>query len=104
MVPNPTYPNTPPEIIDPSTLVTPSGPNQAALGDPEAPKVIQEPKKRPSSAEVFFKYAGAGSAILSTIGLGVGGLVGGVVGGTVGLLIGVSAALVTSLYYAPNVA
>ncbi|KAG9066906.1 hypothetical protein KI688_012818 [Linnemannia hyalina] len=104
VVPNPTYPNTPPEIIDLSTAVTPSGPNQAAPGDPAAPKVIQEPKKGPSSAEVFFKYAGAGSAILSTIGLGVGGLVGGIVGGTVGLVIGISAALVNSLYYAPNVA
>ncbi|KAH7052869.1 hypothetical protein BKA57DRAFT_526864 [Linnemannia elongata] len=104
VIPNPTYPNTPLEIIDPSTLATPSGPNQAAPGDPAAPKVIQEPKKRPSSGEVFLKYAGAGSAILSTIGLGVGGLVGGIVGGTVGLLIGVSAALVNSLYYAPNVA
>ncbi|KAF9551831.1 hypothetical protein EC957_004154 [Mortierella hygrophila] len=104
VIPNPTYPNTPPETIDLSTAVTPSGPNQAAPGDPAAPKVIQEPKKGPSSAEVFFKYAGAGSAILSTIGLGVGGLVGGIVGGTVGLVIGISAALVNSLYYAPNVA
>ncbi|KAF8936965.1 hypothetical protein BGZ47_009235 [Haplosporangium gracile] len=102
VIPTPTYPNTSLEIIDPSTLVNPSGPNQAAPGDPAAPKVIPEPKKQPTSAEVFFKYAGAGSAILSTIGFGVGGLVGGVVGGTVGLLIGLLAALVTSLYYAPN--
>lgn len=104
-IPSPTYPNVPLEITDPSIPVpNTTGPNQAAPGDPATPKVIQEPKKKPSSGEVFLKYAGAGSAILSTIGLGLGGLVGGAVGGAVGLVIGVAAALVNSLYYAPNVA
>lgn len=66
--------------------------------------MIHEPKKKPSAGEVFLKYAGAGSAILSTLGLGLGGVVGGVIGGAAGLLIGVTAALINSLYYAPNVA
>ncbi|KAG0304909.1 hypothetical protein BGZ97_001304 [Linnemannia gamsii] len=104
VIPSPTYPNVPLEIIDPSTPVEPTGPNQAAPGDPAPPKVIHEPKKKPSAGEVFLKYAGAGSAILSTLGLGLGGVVGGVIGGAAGLLIGVTAALINSLYYAPNVA
>ncbi|KAF9912729.1 hypothetical protein EC991_009465 [Linnemannia zychae] len=104
VVPSPTYPNIPPEIVEPAAVPSPSGPNQPDASDPKAPQVITEPKKRPSTSEVFFKYAGAGSAILSTIGMGVGGLVGGIIGGTAGLVIGITAALVNSLYYAPNVA
>ncbi|KAK3839946.1 MAG: hypothetical protein J3R72DRAFT_492277 [Linnemannia gamsii] len=103
VIPSPTYPNLPLEIVDPSQVVNPTGPNQAAKGDPAAPKIIMQTKQRTTS-DVFLTYAGAGSAILSTIGLGLGGLVGGVVGGAVGLVIGLSAALVNSLYYAPNVA
>ncbi|KAG0378380.1 hypothetical protein BGX24_003993 [Mortierella sp. AD032] len=103
VIPSPTYPNLPLEIVDPSQAVNPTGPNQAAKGDPATPKVIMQTKQRTTS-DVFLTYAGAGSAILSTIGLGLGGLVGGVVGGAVGLVIGLSAALVNSLYYAPNVA
>ncbi|KAF9151088.1 hypothetical protein BG015_007098 [Linnemannia schmuckeri] len=51
--PRPHIPNTSLEIIDPSTLVNPSGPNQAARGDLASPKVIQESKKQLTSAEVF---------------------------------------------------
>ncbi|KAG0219603.1 hypothetical protein BGX33_002150 [Mortierella sp. NVP41] len=95
-----------PSIIDTNNgdVPNPSGPNQSKPGDPAAVQIIHEPKKRPSAGEVFFKYAGAGSAILSTIGPGLGGVVGGVVGGAAGLVIGLTAALVISLYYAPNVA
>ncbi|KAF9105634.1 hypothetical protein BGX29_011839 [Mortierella sp. GBA35] len=95
-----------PSIIDTNNgdVPNPSGPNQSKPGDPAAVQIIHEPKKRPSAGEVFLKYAGAGSAILSTIGPGLGGVVGGVVGGAAGLVIGLTAALVISLYYAPNVA
>ncbi|KAF9934302.1 hypothetical protein FBU30_002441 [Linnemannia zychae] len=81
------------EPIDTSDLPMPSGPNQPAQGDPELSNIIQE-TNRQSASDVFFKYAGASSAILSTIGWGVGGLVGGVLGGTAGLLIGLTAALI----------
>ncbi|KAG0278458.1 hypothetical protein BGZ95_003957 [Linnemannia exigua] len=103
VIPSPTYPNLPLEIIDNSQIVNTTGPNQPAKGDPTASKIIIETKKR-TAGDVFLTYAGAGSAILSTVGLGLGGLVGGVVGGAVGLVIGLTAALVNSLYYAPNVA
>ncbi|KAF9128433.1 hypothetical protein BGW39_005057 [Mortierella sp. 14UC] len=76
VIPSPTYPNIPLEIVNLATLPNPAGPNQPAAGDPKGFQIILEPKKGPSTGEVFLKYAGAGSAILSTIGLGLGGLVG----------------------------
>jgi hypothetical protein len=46
---------------------------------------------------IFLKCVAAGAEILSTIGVGVGGLVGGAVGGTVGLVLGLVAAGVNTM-------
>ncbi|KAG0344121.1 hypothetical protein BG004_004722 [Podila humilis] len=103
-VPQPHSPNIPKDTTEekPSDLPSPSGPNQGKDGDPVpyvAPGPEGEKYKKPAAGETFAKYAGAGAAIFSTIGLGVGGLVGGVVGGTVGLVVGLIAATANSAFY-----
>ncbi|KAF9986208.1 hypothetical protein BGZ75_002088 [Mortierella antarctica] len=62
--------------------------------------VAEEVKKKQTPGEIFLKYAGAGAGILSTIGVGVGGLVGGVIGGTVGLVLGLVLAAANAAFYA----
>ncbi|KAF9952362.1 hypothetical protein BGZ72_006337 [Mortierella alpina] len=62
--------------------------------------VEEEVKKKPTPGEIFAKYAAAGAGILSTIGVGVGGLLGGVVGGAVGLVLGLVLAAVNASFYA----
>lgn len=87
------YPNIPKDttVPDPSTIPKVSGPNLHSPEDPvpyvppEVGKAIP-PKK--SAEETFLKYVGAGAAIFSTVGLGLGGVVGGFLGGTVGFVIG----------------
>ncbi|KAF9429808.1 hypothetical protein BGZ94_009424 [Podila epigama] len=99
--PEPSFPNVPkPPPADPAVLPDPTYPNIRKDGDP-LPVVKPGPDGEPkeTASDVFFRYAGAGAAILSTVGVGVGGLVGGVVGGAVGLTTGLIAATANSLYY-----
>ncbi|KAF9110819.1 hypothetical protein BGX27_005851 [Mortierella sp. AM989] len=78
---DPTYPNVPDTPADSSDLPKP-------LNPPFVPQ-INEPTPQPNNRlDIFYKYAAAGGALLSLVGLGVGGIVGGVIGGTVGLVAG----------------
>ncbi|KFH69046.1 hypothetical protein MVEG_05848 [Podila verticillata NRRL 6337] len=102
-IPKPHYPNTPNDTPppDPSTLPKPSAPNTRSPSDPvknppPPPEKAIPPK--PTAAQTFLKYAGAGAAILSTVGLGLGGLVGGMVGGTLGFVIGLIGATANAAY------
>lgn len=102
-IPETHYPNTPKDTTppDPSTLPKPSGPNIHSPSDPVKylpPPPGKATPPKPTAAQTFLKYAGAGAAILSTVGLGLGGLVGGMVGGTVGFLIGLIGATVNAAY------
>lgn len=92
-----TFPNTPaPPIVDPADLPTPLNPPVEGVVFPASPEPTPQPT--PSKSAIFLKYAGAGAAILSTIGVGVGGLAGGAVGGTIGLVLGLVVAGVNSLF------
>ncbi|KAG0285803.1 hypothetical protein BGZ98_005317 [Dissophora globulifera] len=94
--PEPTFPNTPaPPPADPATLPAPLNPPVEGVVLPSVTGPTPQPKR--TNAATFLKYAGAGGAILSTIGTGVGGLVGGVVGGTIGLVLGLVIAGVNSV-------
>ncbi|KAF9438754.1 hypothetical protein BGZ76_005060 [Entomortierella beljakovae] len=93
--------------VDPTVLSTPevATPVIPVNVEPKTTDVLKEvpkPSNLPdnSSAEEgivypaksrldpFYKYAAAGGALLSLIGLGVGGIVGGLIGGTIGLVAG----------------
>ncbi|KAG0023630.1 hypothetical protein BGZ82_010684 [Podila clonocystis] len=99
----PHYPNIPKNttVPDPATIPKVSGPNQKSPNDtvpyvpPEVGKAIQP---WPTAKETFLKYVGAGAAIFSTVGLGLGGVVGGVVGGTVGFVIGLFGAALNGAF------
>lgn len=103
VVPVTHYPNTPKDTIvpDPSTLPHPSGPNLKSPLDPVKyipPPAGEATSPKPTSSQTFLKYAGAGAAILSTVGLGLGGVVGGAVGATVGFVFGLVGAAVNAMY------
>ncbi|KAF9309230.1 hypothetical protein BG003_010015, partial [Podila horticola] len=102
--PKPHYPNIPKDntVPDPATVPNVSGPNQKSPQDPVPyvpPEVGKATPPWPSAKTTFLKYAGAGAAIFSTIGLGLGGLVGGVVGGTVGFLVGLFASAANGAFH-----
>lgn len=102
-VPVPHYPNTPKDTLvpDPSTLPHPSGPNLKSPLDPVKyipPPAGKATSPKPTSSQTFLKYAGAGAAILSTVGLGLGGVVGGAVGGAIGFVFGLVGAAVNAMY------
>ena len=82
-------------IEPPTSTTSPAAPE----GDPEA-EASEKEKKNKSISNIFFKYAGLGSAALSLVGAGVGGIVGGLVGAVVGLAIGLAAAVANSAFYA----
>ncbi|KAF9292196.1 hypothetical protein BGZ68_009787 [Mortierella alpina] len=86
----PVFPETPQDLPQEST---PSYPNLPIT-------VVEEVKKKQPPAEIFAKYAAAGAGILSTIGVGVGGVIGGVIGGTAGLVIGLLLAAANASFYA----
>ncbi|KAF9966140.1 hypothetical protein BGZ70_003203 [Mortierella alpina] len=86
----PVFPETP---QDAPQVSTPTYPNLPIA-------VVEEPKRKQTPGEIFAKYAAAGAGILSTIGVGVGGLVGGVIGGAAGLAIGLLLAAVNASFYA----
>ncbi|KAF9359369.1 hypothetical protein BGX26_012487 [Mortierella sp. AD094] len=87
----PTYPNVPDVPADSPDLPKP-------LNPPFIPQTNEPtPQPKTSRFDVFYKYAAAGGALLSLIGLGVGGIVGGVIGGTVGLVLGLALASINTL-------
>ncbi|KAG0084055.1 hypothetical protein BGZ93_001411 [Podila epicladia] len=92
-IPKTHYPNIPKDttVPDPSTIPEVSAPNLKSPQDPVpyVPPVVGKaipPKK--TVKETFLKYVGAGAALFSTVGLGLGGVVGGFLGGTVGFVVG----------------
>ncbi|KAK3806742.1 MAG: hypothetical protein J3Q66DRAFT_421541 [Benniella sp.] len=94
--PGTTAPNNPiPPVVDPAELPQPLNPPVDRVVSPSAPEPTPQPG--PSVGSIFLKYVAAGAGILSTIGVGVGGLVGGAVGGTVGLVLGLVAAGVNTM-------
>jgi hypothetical protein len=90
-----TFPNVPNTPVNPAEIPVPLNPPVEGVVFPSAPEPTPQPG--PSKGAIFMKYAGAGAAVLSTIGVGVGGLVGGAVGGTVGLVLGLIAAGVNTM-------
>ncbi|KAG0017168.1 hypothetical protein BGZ81_010867 [Podila clonocystis] len=101
--PKPHYPNIPKDtsVPDPTTIPKVSGPNQKSPNDPVPyvpPEVGKAIQPWPSASTTFMKYVGAGAAILSTVGLGLGGVVGGVVGGTLGFVIGLFGAAINGSF------
>ncbi|KAF9580336.1 hypothetical protein BGW38_003057 [Lunasporangiospora selenospora] len=80
-----------------SVIPQPTAPNVEMPNDVNAEQSVRHHKA--TLGESFLKYVAAGSGILTTVGVGVGGLAGGVVGGTVGLAIGLILATVNSLFF-----
>ncbi|KAF9567707.1 hypothetical protein EC968_003166 [Mortierella alpina] len=100
-------------LVDPTVPVAPitdapvfpeipkDSPQESTPTYPNLPiAVVEEPKRKPTPGEIFAKYAAAGAGILSTIGVGVGGLVGGLIGGTAGLVIGLLLAAANASFHA----